>query len=322
MPATFDELVQVMRGYQESRALLTGVELDVFSAVGAGATAGEAASVVGCDGRAMEMLLHALVALGALEKREGRFFNTEVTARFLCGSSADNQRPAMMHSVNGWRTWNTLTECVRTGTSVVVPVAHDPGQTRSFIAAMHRSAGVNAQVLVDVVGAGGVRRLLDVGGGSGAYSIAFAQANPSLRADVFDLAPVTEIAQEHIAAAGVGDRVRTRVDDLRSDALGEGYDLVLLSAICHMLSENENRDLLRRCASALVPGGRLVIREFILNSDKTGPRAAAMFSLNMLVGTRGGASYSEAEYRAWMGEAGFRGIERPIPEGDILVGTR
>ena len=108
------------------------------------------------------------------------------------------------------------------------------------------------------------------------------------------------------------------------DRLGEGYDLVFVSAICHMLSAAENLDLLRRCREALAPGGRVVIQDFILEADKTAPRFAALFALNMLVGTRGGSSYSEPEYAGWLDEAGFREVRHVRLPGNtgLMMGTR
>jgi SAM-dependent methyltransferase len=123
----------------------------------------------------------------------------------------------------------------------------------------------------------------------------------------------------------VADRVKVRAGDLRSDRLpAEAYDLVFISAICHMLSPAENLDLLRRCCQALAPGGRVVIQDFILEADKTAPRFAALFALNMLVGTREGSSYSEPEYAAWLGEAGFREIRRVRLPGitGLMIGSR
>ena len=123
------------------------------------------------------------------------------------------------------------------------------------------------------VGAQGVRRLLDVGGGPATFAIAFAQAEPGLRAEVLDLGPVLPIARGHIRDAGLEDRVTgARRGPAHGDS-GPGLDLVLVSAICHMLGEDENRDLLRRCARALSPGGRVAIREFILDPDRAGPPA-------------------------------------------------
>jgi predicted O-methyltransferase YrrM len=135
---------------------------------------------------------------------------------------------------------------------------------------MHRNAAERAPEVAQAVRAANVRRMLDVVGGSGAYSIAFAKANPALIADILDLASVVPITQRYIGEAGVTDRVFTRVCDLRSGKLGQDYDLVFVSAICHMLSAEENRDLLGRCYAALAPGGRIVIQDFILEPDKNG----------------------------------------------------
>jgi cyclopropane fatty-acyl-phospholipid synthase-like methyltransferase len=166
--------------------------------------------------------------------------------------------------------------------------------------------------------------MLDVGGGSGAYAIAFARANSALRADILDLATVEPIAQRHIDEAGVADRVKVRAGDLRTDQLGVGYDLVFVSAICHMLSPEENLDLLARCHAALAPGGRVVVQDFILEPDKTAPRFAALFALNMLVGTRAGSSYSEPEYAGWLGAAGLEQIRHTRLPGitGLMLGTR
>jgi predicted O-methyltransferase YrrM len=317
----FDKLMLMMRSFQESRALLTAVELDLFTAVGLGARAAEVASKLGCDARATEKLLNALVSLGALEKRDGVFANTAETARYLMAGSPDDSRMAMMHTVHLWDRWSTLTECVRRGRAVASR-GEDSRWTEAFIAAMHRRALSNAEQIAGAVGVEGARRMLDVGGGSGAYSIAFARLNPALRAEVLDLADVVRIAQRHIAEAGLGDRVTTRVGDLRRDELGAGYDLVLLSAICHMLGEEENRDLFARCFRALAAGGRLVVRDFILDEDKTGPRWAALFSLNMLVGTERGASYSGSEYAEWLRGAGFGDVRRLAADRDLIVARR
>jgi (2Fe-2S) ferredoxin/predicted O-methyltransferase YrrM len=307
-----DELNDRIRSFQESRVVLTALELDVFTAVGEGAGAVDVATTLYIDPRATEMLLNALASLRLLVKREGVFHNSPETARYFTAGSRDNARPALLHTAHLWHRWSTLTACVRDGAAV----AHEeiagrgPDWTEAFIAAMHRNASERAPLVVRAVGAESVRHMLDVGGGSGAYSIAFARANSALRADILDLPTVGPIARRHIQEAGVADRVTVRAGDLRSGSLGEGYDLVFVSAICHMLSPAENLDLLRRCREALAPGGRIVIQDFILEPDKTSPRFAALFALNMLVGTTGGSSYSEPEYTAWLGEAGFREIRR------------
>lgn len=321
-----DELMESIRAFQDSRVILTAIELDAFAAVGEGATAAEAASRMGADPRASAMLLHALVALGLLEKRDGRFTCLPVARRHFQPGSPFDARAAMGHIVNMWDRWSGLTAAVRTGSAAECTELADRGDewTEPFIAAMHRIASERAPAVVSALGVSGIGRMLDVGGGSGAYSIAFAKASAELRAEVLDLAPVLSIAQGHIGAAALTDRVSTREGDLRADPLGAGYDLVFVSAICHMLSEVENRDLLKRCYDATAPGGRTVIQDFFLDPDRTSPKSAALFALNMLTGTRGGNTYTEAEYRAWLREAGFGEAVRlrlPGPAG-LLVAQR
>ena len=320
-----DDLNQTLRAYMESRALLTALELDVFTAVGSGATAAEVAQKISTHPRATEMLLNALVAMGMLVKQQGVFRDTAATARFFAEGSKDNARPGLIHIANIWHRWSNLTDCVRAGTAVGHEEMAERGQdwTEPFIAAMHRNAAERAPLVVQAVGAAG-DRLLDVGGGSGAYSIAFARANATLHATVLDLPTVLPIAQGHIDAAGLAGRVETRAGDLRRDPLGKGFTLVLASAICHMLSPEENQNLFRRCFEALDPNGRLVMQDFILEADKTAPKQAALFALNMLVGTPAGSTYSYEEYTAWMNEAGFkevRQIRLPGPSS-LMVGVK
>ena len=321
-----DDLAQTIRAFQESRVLLTAIELDLFTAVGQGSRASQIAGKLGTDLRATEMLLNALTAMGMLTKQAGTFRNTPVAARYFVKGSPDDAQAAMMHTVHLWDRWSTLTDCVRVGTAVSHEEMRERGEdwTQAFIAAMHRNAAERAAQVVQAVGTEGVERLLDVGGGSGAYSIAFARASAKLQAELLDLETVLPIAQGHIEKAGLAGRIKTGAGDLRSGTLGEGFDLVFVSAICHMLSPEENWDLLKRCHAALALQGRIVIQDFILEADKTAPKSAALFALNMLVGTEAGSSYSEEEYSSWLREAGFQDVRRVRLAGPsgLMLGTR
>jgi (2Fe-2S) ferredoxin/SAM-dependent methyltransferase len=328
-----DDLRKEMNGFRESRVLLTAIELDAFTAVGSGANAEAVAEALGTDGRATETLLNALVALGVMEKREGVFRNAPVAARYLSAGGKDDSRAALLHTAHLWPRWSTLTECVRQGTSVTrrearrgpsSGVLDDDEWTTAFIAAMHKNAAFRAPLVVQAIGLEGVRRVLDLGGGSGAYSIAFARARPELTADILDRPEVVLIARRHIEEAGLTDRVKARAGDLGDEEYGSGYDLVFLSAICHMNSPDENQVMLRKTFDALEPAGRVVIQDFVLDPDRTGPRTGALFALNMLVGTQAGSSYSGNEYEGWLREAGFGEIDRfglPGPT-DLMVGRR
>ena len=321
-----DELMDMIRGYQESRIMLTAVELDVFTAIASGATAAEEAKRCRTERRATELLLNALVALGVVQLQGETYRNSPLAARFLVANSPDDARTALRHNLSLWATWSSLTEAVREGHVSLRAEMHerDDDWTVPFIAAMHRGAAARAPSVVAAVGAGSLKRMLDVGGGSGAYAIAFAQANPELKAVVLDLPTVLPITEGHIEEAGLSKRVTTLAGDLRTNDLGKSYDLIFLSSICHMLGPEGNRDLLARATRALAPGGRVVIQDFILEPDRTRPRQAVLFALNMLVGTEAGSTYTEEEYASWLTAAGLGAVRRirlPGP-ADLMVGVR
>ena len=317
-----DRLDQMIRGYMPSRCILTALELDIFTAVGEGASAEQVGMRIHANPRAAGMLLNALVALGLLTKTGDVYQNTPESARFFVQGSKDNHRKGLLHSANIWHRWSTLTDAVRRGTRI--PIDRDGTQewTRNFIAGMQRNAKDRAPLLVKAVGTEGVRRILDLGGGSGAYSIAFAKACPDVRCEILDVPEVVPLTAEYVKQAGVSSQVSLRGGDMLRDDFGSGFDIIMLNAICHMFSEQQNRDIFRRGRQALAPNGRLVVQDFILNPDKAGPQHAALFSLNMLVSTDGGASYSESEYSEWMKAAGFTDVRRiglPGPSG-LMVG--
>jgi cyclopropane fatty-acyl-phospholipid synthase-like methyltransferase len=236
--------------------------------------------------------------------------------------SKDNHRDGLLHTANIWHSWSTLTEVVHGGTRVAIDRSNAPEWTVNFIAGMQRNSRDRAPLVVKALGTDGVRRILDLGGGSGAYSIAFAKASPVVRCEILDLPEVVPLTSEYVSRAGVSAQVSLRAGDMLRGDFGSGYDVVMLNAICHMFSEEQNRDIFRRARKALAPNGRLVVQDFILNPDKTGPLQAALFSVNMLVGTDAGASYSEVEYTSWMKAAGFTEVSRvklPGPS-DLIVG--
>lgn len=325
-----DRLDQMIRGYMPSRCLLTALELDVFTAVGDGANAEQIGTRIHANARAAGMLLNALVALGLLSKSGDDYKNTVESARFFVQGSKDNHRNGLLHTANIWHRWSTLTDAVRRGTRVPVDRDKDGNDARddnsawthNFITGMQRNAKDRAPLVVKALGTADIRRILDLGGGSGAYSIAFAKACPDVQCEILDIPEVVPLTAEYVSQAGVSTQVRLRPGDMLQDDFGSGYDIIMLNAICHMFSEEQNRDIFRRATQALAPKGRLVVQDFILNPDKTGPQQAALFSLNMLVNTDAGASYSEVEYTQWMKAAGFTEVCRinlPGPSS-LMVG--
>jgi SAM-dependent methyltransferase len=148
------------------------------------------------------------------------------------------------------------------------------------------------------------RLLLDVGGGTGIYSIACLQKYPGLRAIVFDRPEVLKVAAEMAAAYGVADRLECRPGDMFRDPLPGEADIILLSNILHDWDVPECRALVQRCAEVLPPGGRLLIHDVFLNDALDGPLPIALYSAALFCLTEGRA-YSAAEYRSWLSEAGL-----------------
>ncbi len=318
-----DEVNEMIRGFMPSRVILTALELDVFTAVGDGSTAKQIAGKIQGGVRATEALLNALASLKLLNKSGDVYTNTPLAARFFVEGAPDSARTAQLHTVNMWKRWSSLTEAVLAG-SAVAPRA-DNAWVKSFIAAMDHNARGRARAVAQAVEVNGAKQMLDLGGGSGAYSIAFVKAAPGLHSEIVDLPEVLPLAHEYVHQAGLDDRISTRAGDMLTVPLEAGkYDLVLLSAICHMFSPEENKQLLERAYAALAPKGRLVISDFILEADKTAPRFAALFALNMLVGTRAGSSYSEPEYDAWLKQAGFAQTRRVrmLGPANLMIATK
>jgi SAM-dependent methyltransferase len=180
---------------------------------------------------------------------------------------------------------------------------HEASARQLTLALAGRARNV-APVLAERVPLAGARRLLDVGGGTGIYSIAWLQKHPGLRAVVWDRPEVLKVAQEMAAAYGVGDRLECVPGDMFEDPVPAGCDVILLSNVLHDWAVPECRALVGRCAAALPPGGRLLIHDVFLNDALDGPLPVALYSAALFCLTEGRA-YSAAEYRSWLTEAGL-----------------
>lgn len=180
----------------------------------------------------------------------------------------------------------------------------DEAAARRLTLALAGRARIVAPLLAQRVPLDGARQLLDVGGGTGIYSIAWLQQHPRLRAVVWDRPEVLKVAREMAALYGVADRLEAVPGDMFRDPAPAGCDVVLLSNVLHDWDVPECRALVRRCADALPPGGRLLLHDVFLNDALDGPLAVALYSAALFSLTEGRA-YSPAEYRAWLTEAGL-----------------
>lgn len=319
-----EELERMTRAYQESRTLLTAIELNVFTAIGSGSDSTQVSARISTLERPTKLLLNALVALGLLEKQGEMFLNTPVAAELLDDGSADCIRGSLLHTANRWHNWLNLTAHVRGTMDPEDQRLLDPSRHEDWLANLDRRSSERAPYLIAAIGASTVSRILDVGGGSAVYSIEFARHNPNLIAEVIDLPEMIPITEGYIARAGMGSRLVARPCNLLVDPLGHGYDLILLCSLVHLFGAAQIQSLLGRCHEALNPGGRVVILDHVLNADKTAPRAGAIFALNMLLTTASGGTYSYDEYSSWLTAAGFSQLQRhPLPgPQELLIAKR
>jgi len=314
------------RAFWEARILMTAAELDVFSLLAdAPKTSTQVSRELPSDPRATEALLNALVALGLLVKTEGAFGIKPGFERALSSSAPETVLPVIQHMAQLWNSWGQLTEIVRTGQvrRSVEALERDEKGVNAFIGAMHTIGLGLAGSVVARLDLSGYRNLIDVGGGSGVYTIAVLRAAPEMRATIFDRPLVINLARQKLAEEGLTDRVAMAEGDFYADVLPGGHDLALLSAIIHQNGPEQNVELYRKVFDALVPGGAIAIRDFVMSEDHTEPADGASFAINMLVNTPGGSTYSFRDISRDLEAAGFVDAELVYRgEMDSLVTAR
>lgn len=318
----FRELARINSGYAEARILQAAVTLGLFDQLDpAGRTATAIAVAAGTDGRATELLLNALVAMRLARKDGDLFKETDVGRNHLKAQAPASYAGFVRFDAALWPLWGELAETVRTGKPARVPDMFQSSRedTVRFIDAMESlvQARGDARVLADTLDLTGVRRVLDVGAGPGTYAIELCRRHPDLHATIFDLPGTLEVTRRYVDASGVAERIALLSGDYLRDELPPGHDLVFLSNVIHGEDEDTNRALMRKVYAALAPGGRLMIKDHVTDESGTSPALAAIFSIAMLLFTRG-RDYAYAEIRDWLTAAGFNRVEADVlPPGLI-----
>ena len=307
---TAESIQHIARGFSRARILLTGVELDIFTLLAEDSlSATEIVDRLNSDLRATTILLDALVAMELVVKEKNRYRTNPEVVLLLTADSEETILPGLMHTAHLWKTWSQLTDVVLGGGPASRPDSGGDARTKAFIGAMHVGALRYAPELVKAVDPETAKNIIDVGGGSGSYSIGFLKAFPGMKATLFDLPDVIPMAEARLAEEGLMARVTLVGGDYNVDDLPGGHDLALLSAIIHQNSHDQNAALYRKVHDALDPGGRVIVRDYVMSSDRTRPASGAMFAINMLVNTQGGNSYTFEEIKGGLEEAGFERVK-------------
>jgi predicted O-methyltransferase YrrM len=308
----------MVRGFQVAKMLMVAVDLGVFDFLTEPKSAAETAAWLKADPRATGIFLNGLAALELVDKDGENFRNRDLASRYLVRGSENYRGAIVKHIEHTWdRGWNDLKETVLAGH----PAQADPekwldarperdeAEVRAFIWGMHAIARDLAPKVAAMLDLKAVRRLLDLGGGPATYAIIFAQANPDLKATVFDLPMPIEIARENIAKNGLTHRVGTLAGNFLQDDIGTGYDFIWVSQILHSHDEEQSRLIIAKAVAALNPGGTLAIQDFYLNPDGASPTGPAMFGVHMLAVTPRGRAYTHTEVAEWMQAAGLTAPE-------------
>jgi 3-hydroxy-5-methyl-1-naphthoate 3-O-methyltransferase len=326
----------LVTGFWSFKTFAAAVELDLFTRLAGGRvlTVQTASTEFGLAERPADLLLAACASLGLLDKTDAGYRNSALAEEFLVAGKPYYFGGQVRYcDERTYLPWHRVGEALRTDKPLTwdpqakgsVFDADDPEMVALFWEAMYSTSIFTARALAGAYDFTRHQRLLDVGGGAGAFSIELCRQHSNLRATVFDLPHVCTQADAKIAAAGLTGTVDTAAGDFLADpTLPGGYDAMLLSMILHDWNEPTNELILAKCHQALSPGGTIIISELLLNDDRTGPPEAALMGMNMLVETEGGKNYSGAEYHAWLGRAGFTDIHKvafdaPGANGAVLA---
>ena len=288
------------------------MHLEIFSLIGDDQLRGEEiAQKLGADTRGVKLLLNALTAMGLLVTCEGLYSNTAEAKTFLVKASAEYIGPIIMHHHHLVHAWSQLPQAVLTGKPVRKRASFGEAKEReSFLMGMFNLAMLIAPKLVRQVDLKGRHHLLDLGGGPGTYAIHFCLANPRLRATVYDLPTTRPFASQTIDRFALSDRIDFMPGDYVEEDITGTYDVVWLSQILHGEGPEACKRIIAKAVSALEPGGLILVHDFVLDNSLDGPLFPALFSLNMLINTDEGRSYSEAQITEMLTKGGIKDIRR------------
>ena len=324
-------LMQLALAYRASAVLFTAVDLDVFSSLAdGGLTPEELAGRCGARPEALRLVLEMCATSGMLARDGARYENTPTSATFLVRGRPAFIGDGLRYARDLYPAWGGLTGTVRTGTPALPPetiLGDDKAKTRAFVLAMHERAKGIGSVLPTDVDLTGRRRLLDVGGGPGTYSMALVRQTPGLTSTVLDRPGVLEVTREIVTNEGFADRVSLMPGDYLKTPFGSGFDVALLSGMMHRENADGVQLLLKKTCEALEPGGLVIVSDVFFNDDhKNSPPFAASFALNMMLTSDHGSAHAKTEMVRWMEGAGFVRIEvRDLPHPNphtLILGSK
>jgi hypothetical protein len=312
-----EAILQLGTGFWASKTLLSAVELGLFTELASSGPldAEDLRKRLDLHPRSARDFFDALVALGMLDRDNGRYGNTAETELFL-----DRAKPSyvggLLEMLNArlFGFWNSLTEGLRTGKpqneaktgggNLFEAIYSDPALLAGFAKAMTASSLGPAMAIAQVFPWDRYKSVIDIGCAEGCVPVQVALAHEHVGGGGFDLEPIKPLFEDYVAAHGLSDRLDFHTGDFFSDPL-PAADVLVMGRILHDWDLAEKRMLLEKAYAALPDGGALIVYEAIIDDDRRENAFGLLMSLNMLIETPGGFDYTGADCRQWMSDAGF-----------------
>jgi SAM-dependent methyltransferase len=316
-----EPIMRLASGFMAAKHLFAANELGIFEALGESPAALDAlAARTGLTSRAARISADAMVALGLLEREGDIYRNGEAAATFLTGRTPADLRPFLRFwDKISYPAWIGLADALGTGPAQEVFDLDDESQ-QVVSAGIEAVLAGPARALPETFDFAPHRRLLDVGGGTGSWTIAVARRFPHVEATVIELPVVVPMARARIAESGLTQRVTVEVGDVMRGELPAGHDVFLVANLIHYWSPNDNRALLERVRRAAAAGSRLLLADFWTNATHTEPLHAALMAGEFAAHLRDGDVYSVDEVRDWLGQTGWRFVEHvPLAGPQSLI---
>ncbi len=306
-----ERLLRTSGSYWEACTLHTGVRLEVFTHLGdKQLTAEELATKIVVSERGISMLLNALTAMGLLVKHNNRYENTAESKVFLIKESPQYCGSLISHHAVLINYWARLAQSVKSGEPVKTVPYKDDNERDTFLMGMFNQAMASAPQIAKLIDLRGKRNLLDLGGGPGTFAIHFCIANPELRAAIFDLPESSSCALRIVKQFDLEERIKFIAGNYLEDEIDGSYDVAWLSHILHAEGESDCKKIIQKTLSVMEPGGLILIHDFFLDDNQDSPLFPALFSLNMLINTPQGKSYSERQVKDMLCKAGLKEVRR------------
>jgi ubiquinone/menaquinone biosynthesis C-methylase UbiE len=305
-------LQNIVQSYGQSAALMAAIELGVFTAISNGAGSfQELADALDIVPTNAERLIVLLCAAGVIEVADGRLRNAEDAERFLVEGKPGYMGPWITFTKPQWNEWGRLTEHLRVKDlkdlgSIGEITTEDARRYHASTFSIGMGAGRRFVRHVDLSNR---QKIMDIGGGSGAYCINAANAHAHIKGVVLDLAPVCEVATEYLESNGVADRVSASPCDFTKDPFPEDCDVAIMASNLPMYDRAIIGSVIAKAYQALLPGGEMHLMGEMTNNERTGPWGPAYWGLGQAISDSKGLAHSEADVIGYFRDAGFERVE-------------